>query len=365
MWYMMRERNPPIVVSVGCVGLKPFLRAFDRLMGFPRAELFFRLLLECSLGGLSLEALCNRKFESPDRLFFYMSRIEEERIAECVNMLLGSAFDVLKKRWRGRKVYVAIDYNDIEYYGRVDDRVFYTVKRNGSQYQKVKVLRYATIAVVARRFKFTLAVLPVKKTDKPENIVERLLLEAMKHVTIRTVLMDRGFYNSRVMTSVEALGLHYIIPIKRTRSMDLYYWLSTTTGKWHWKYHMNQGTRDDKEVTVYLKEEAMTEYIGVVSNKDMGIMDAELLFQAYNLRWNQENSYKESTAYQLKTSSQNHSYRLLIYGISHFMMNLQGIARRINKARITTSDMKLAFHILLTQKQLPMVRLTKNMFLKT
>jgi hypothetical protein len=327
--------------------------------------MFFALLVKCALHCLSMEGICNREFESSDRLFHYMAgKTLEESTVYC-NMLLERAFKILlKSRWHWRRVYLAIDINAVEYQGDDPMMVHDAMKMKGIQYQHVKVLEYATIAIVAPRFKFTLAVMPVGTQDTPEVVVARLLAHVPSKLRVKGVLMDKGFYNASVFKTFDRRNVDYLVPAKKVEALKLTYQIAMVTEKWHWKHVMNQNRENEYTATVYLKEMGMDDYIGMVTNKDMTGMDAEILFRDYRQRWNIENSYKEAQSYRARTNTRNHAYRILIYAISHLLVNLQVLARRISKARITLDDMKLIIELLLTMRHTTR-RLTKKIEVTT
>lgn len=356
----MKECNPPSTVNVSSLRLNSFADAFESDFGFPRAAMFFLLLVECAIRNLSMERLCDRKFKSSDRLFHYMGKMSVEKTTRFCNDMLKRAFKVLlKSRWHWKPVYIAIDFNDVEYHGTDVLMVHDTMKKKGRQFQHVKVLRYATVAIVSRMFKFTLAITPVSRLDKPEDVVKRLLDEVPSILKIKGVLMDKGFYNAYVFMEVDEKNLDYIVPAKKHLNMTLTYRIAEVTDKWYWKYTMNQGKKNQYMTTVYFEEYGMDDYIGMVTNKDMSIRDAKTLFDAYRLRWNIENSYKDSDYYKIKTSSKNHAYRILIYMIRHLLMNMLGLVKRINKTIVTNDNMKLIIELLLTLKHVTL-RLTKT-----
>ena len=137
----MKECNPPSVVDVSSLGLKSFSKIFECDFSFPRAGEYFLLLVECAVRNLSMEGLCNRNFKSSDRLFFYMAGKSLEESTVYCNELLKHAFKILvKARWHWRRVWLAIDYNDIEYSGVDPLMVHDAMMMRGIQYQHVKVL---------------------------------------------------------------------------------------------------------------------------------------------------------------------------------------------------------------------------------
>ncbi len=321
--------------------------------------MYYRLLLECTFHHDSIESLCNKVFESPDRLLYYMKNASVEEVIEFSARSFKESLRLLKKHGLNvrRGVFVAIDYTDVEYDGEDSEYVFHTVKRKGNRYQHIRVLRFATLAIVARRFKCTLAVLPVRKSDRSEEIVDRLLRMAKKLVRIRGVLMDRGFYNIAVLDVVESHGLHYILPVKRVGDLGSLYWLSTLTGVWRWVHVMRSRAEDRKTgkrspttykpVTVFLQEVHLGEYIGIITNREMKKESVKTLLHVYDYRWNIENSYKDCKNYRIKTSSRNPAYRLLLFSISLLMVNLQELARKATKTRITGKEMLMIFALLL------------------
>jgi hypothetical protein len=323
------------------------------------------LLVKCALHGLSMEGICNREFESSDRLFHYMKGMTLRESTIYCNMLLERAFKILlKSRWHWRRVYLAIDFNDVEYQGDDLLMVHDAMMMRGIQYQHVKVLRYATIAIVAPRFKFTLAVMPVSTLDTPEVVVARLLAQVPSKLRVKAVLMDKGFYNASAFKTFDRRNVDYVVPAKKVEALKLTYRIAEVTEKWHWKHVMNRKRANEYTATVYLKEMGMNDFMGMVTNRDMAGMDAEQLFRDYRLRWNIENSYKEAQNYRAKTNSRNHAYRILIYALSHLLVNLLILARRIGKARITLDDMKLIIKLLLTMRHVTR-RLTKKLVVTT
>ena len=363
----MREPFPPSIVDVKCLGLKPFSRLFEGSFNFPRAALCFLLLVQCALDRLSMEGACDRTFNSSDRFFHYLGTMSVEQVAMYCNMLLRRSFKILwMNRWYHRRVLLAIDTSDMPYDGKDSEFVHYTIKKRGLKINKVKVIRFATICMVARSFKLTLAVQPVRKKEKMESVVERLLLDVPEELMVRAVLMDKGFYHTGVIKTMERLGFKYIIPVKRYAEMDFLYHVAEVADIWRWKYTMNRGGkkgRDTHTFNVYLIDMGVEDYQGFASNLDMGDSDFDTLMQAYRYRWNIENGYKESKDYKIKTNSRNHGYRVLAYAISHLMMNLHNMARRNNRKTtesITVDQMKEIFRLLLTFKHATK-RLTKRL----
>lgn len=371
----MKEPKPASLVYLGFLCLNPFVSMFSGCFDFPRTGMYFRLLLKCTLRAHSIESACNEEFGSPDRLLFYIKKASVEQVKGFSCMLFKSTLKVLKGYYDvSRGVWVAIDVHSIPYYGRDSCWVFYTVKRKGSRVQKIKVLKYATVAIVARRFKFTLACIPLRREDHLEDAMDVLLRVARGLVRIKMVLMDREFYNQHVLRAVEKHGLCYLVPVKWSVELDVLYWLSQMRGKWMWSYVMKSRGEDRKtgkktktlykQVTVYFHEAVHGEYQAFTTNRTMKRQTAESLMRIYDLRWNIENSYKDAENYVVKTSTRNHAYRYLLFVLSHLMLNLQELAKKAVGTHIRGNEMLMVFEILVEKEDEDRpsgrIRLTKH-----
>lgn len=333
----MREPCPPSIVNVKNLGLKSFSNVFDGIFGFSRAGMYFLLLVKCALEKASMEALSETRFFSSDRLFYYLGLLSVEETTRGCNLLLRKSFKILwRDRWHHHPVLLAIDTCDQPFFGRDNEYVHSTVKMQGLKKKTIKVLRYATISIVARNFKFTLAVVPMRKKDKIGKVVDRLIRLIPPELKVQALLMDKGFYHTEVFKTVEKHGLQYLIPVKQYPRMTLYYWFSEITDNWHWKYTMNRKTSNQYTVDVYLEDLGIEFYCGFATNLPMTQRDFGYLLQLYRRRWNIENSYKDAKEYRISTNSRNHGYRVLLFTISHLLVNLHAVAKRRNKDAVIT-----------------------------
>jgi len=306
-----------------------------------------------------------------------MKKASVEQVMGFSCLLFQSAFKVLKGYYDvSRGVLVAIDVHLVPYYGEDSCHVFYTVKRKGSRVQKVKVHKYATLAIVSRRFKYTLAAIPLKREDRLEDVVDALLAMVKAMVRIRMVIMDKEFYNQRVLETVEDHGLCYLVPFKKSKETDMLYWLSQSVKKWRWTYVMTSRAEDRKTgkispttyklVSAYFQETNYGDYQGFITNRVMKKQTAKTLLAIYDMRWNIENSYKDCMNYQIKTSSKNHAYRYLLFVLSHLMLNLQELAKKATRTHIQGKEMLMIFELLVEIKDeekrpRERIRLTKKL----
>ena len=344
----MFEPKPSVCVD-SCLDLKPFACHFEARLDFSRSALFFFEMLQCSVDKTSLDErykdgdgeLC------PDAFFCYLTKYDVDDATRVSNELLSMSFDCLcRSGWKvPSQVYVAIDYSNEETWSVKD---IYVHKKLGKKdIGSRRVHRYASIALVCRGLRFTLAIVPVKKNDPGWDVVRRLLLLARNMVRIDCVLLDREFYDSEVYQMINDLDMEYIGHVRKSKSMGRIYFESIQEGERNASYLMNALKPIRQEIELYFKdsdEDDDYDYMILTSNKLVTPLEIDLLFDAYIARWNIENTYTEAKQFKAKTNTVQHAYRLILYSLSHLLANLLMIMRttvkRFTKIRFTRSNMK-------------------------
>jgi hypothetical protein len=277
---------------------------------------------------------------APDAFFVHMGKYDRDRVVALCNLFFRMSFERLRKAgWRAGKVVVAIDCNDEEHWAEKDEMTLKVVgkKKVGSS----RVYRFATVAIVDNGFKFTLGVLPVTREDKPEDVVRALLEIAGNMVTVDLVLMDRGYYNTDVLNTVEAMGFHYLVHVRKCPATRQSFLEAKSSGVWHASYTANRSVKNRKKVIqLYFKEDSRYEYMVLTSNKPVEDIGIGLFFQAYRKRWCIENSYREKNQFKIKTCTTRHALRCLFYGLSYLFVNLLQIIVYANNTVVTKEEMK-------------------------
>lgn len=357
----MRRPNPPRVCRVGPLDLNAFAQTFSLHLDFPRDQAYFKALVDCSRNGKSLEWYSLRHDLSADSFFHHFTKHGLDEMTRLCNSFFVMSFDrLVESGWRCDKAVVAIDFNDVEYWGVMDSL---TIKTIGKKVKGVsKVYRYATVAIVAKNFKFTLACLPFRPGDRVDEVVRSLLEIAGSMVQVDLVLMDRGFYNSDVFNTIEELGLSYLVHAKKSEKTDQLYREARQDGTWTRSYTINKHTPRRRDITLYFRDDARYDYMIMVCNKKLDKADVALLFEVYRERWNIENSYKDSNSFKTRTTSKNHAYRYLLYCLSHLLVNLLTMLKTLNCTYLRKDEMQELLEILLTKKG--ETRLSKTLRIK-
>jgi hypothetical protein len=166
--------------------------------------------------GLEDLLACTREAPSADTLLYRLKKLESGDAYEMLVDANDEIIEELKKRGAFRRpVIAAIDLTGDPYYGEYNNRVRRSKRERGTN------LFYtcANLHVVEHGRRVTVFEIPVRQLDDHAMIVERLIRAAQKRgITIRILLIDRGFYSVDVMNKLDELGVRYLMPaIKNER----------------------------------------------------------------------------------------------------------------------------------------------------
>jgi hypothetical protein len=119
----------------------------------------------------------------------------------------------LTRRIKKRKLKLAIDLNLIPYYGKPtkeeQDYIYRSQAKNGT----CSFYAYATLYVIAKNKRVTLALIGVKKNYTNVAIISYLLRQINSlNLKIKRLYLDRGFYSSSVIRWLKALEIPFIMP---------------------------------------------------------------------------------------------------------------------------------------------------------
>ena len=106
-----------------------------------------------------------------------------------------------------------IDITEINYYG---DRADESVRGGKAQKGTTKFHCYATLYVIKKNRRYTLAITLMDKDEKVLDVLKRLLAEADSiGLKIKRLLLDRGFDNNAVIQYLQSLDFPCVVPVVR------------------------------------------------------------------------------------------------------------------------------------------------------
>ncbi len=187
-----------------------------------RAWVLLTLLLSAAAWLTSLCAACRRLRHAPCeeavRLALLATLPKYSELQRCLNRALAGT---LPKALRKRRHPLAIDLTLIPYHGQPQKEA-QEVYRSQAKMGTTHFHAYATVYLVCKGRRFTVALTPVSKGESMKTVLQRLLHQAARvGIRPRYVLLDRGFYRVEVISYLQAARYPFLMPvIGRGRKLD-------------------------------------------------------------------------------------------------------------------------------------------------
>lgn len=278
-----------------------------------------KVLLSAALENTSAESISDEVegFPSADTVLGNLRDQEWKTIKNGFDRIIRLTVERAKRRrWFRRAVTLAIDFHDDLYYGKVGEWVVGTKPQKGTCY----AFRIATIDVVEYGKRFTLAVMPIKKGMKRADIVRDLINEARRYVKIKCVLLDGGFYGTKVVISLRDLGIKFIIT-EMMRSDKIKESVKAAGYEDVQIEHIIKGGDRD-----FVKVHFVSHYnprkerrVNYITNTNL---DPERACQIHSKRWGIETGYRVKGKFEANTTSSSFVIRLTYLLLSVCLYNL-------------------------------------------
>ena len=181
-----------------------------------RASVLLNILFFAASRIGSIFAACRNLTDAPTQQAVFNALVatlpEYHELEKRLNAALA---DGLPKRLRRRGQTLAIDLTLIPYHGEPQNdakEIYRSQPKSGTSHFHA----YATCYVVRKGHRFTIALTPVQKGERMEDVVKRLLRVARAEgVKCRLLLLDRGFYSVAVIGYLKSARVPFLMPVIR------------------------------------------------------------------------------------------------------------------------------------------------------
>ena len=302
-----------------------------------RASVLLTVLFYAAARMTSIAAACTGLLQAPsdqavrDALVATLPKIHE--LQRRINRVLAGD---LPKALRRRRQPLAIDLVLIPYHGeplKDEDEIYRGQPKSGTSHFHA----YATVYVVRRGQRFTLALTYVRKGEKLEAIVKRLLQQAAKTgVKPRYVLLDRGFYSVGVIRYLQAARYPFLMPVVcRGRKVEHPKGPSGTRTFLTWKrsgwgsYTLTDAKKRKATVSICVQ---CRNYRGqwkrhgrqrlVYAFWGMRPSSYRWVHETYRSRFGIESSYRQMHQARIRTCTRDPLLRLLFVGVALILRNV-------------------------------------------
>lgn len=289
----------------------------------------FEILVRAASSGDSIENTAKILNESPcgSDIRYHLDKINNfEQLESELNLALKSKIPQGIKKGRHK---MAMDLNLIPYYGKADEKETPYIYRSQAKSGTCSFYAYATLYVLTKGKRITLAVRGVRWLDTNVAIITYLLseLDTLK-VDRKTLYLDRGFFSIPIIRWLQALGIPFIMPaIRRGKTGGINQFLK---GKCSYKttYTMSKGKDNNVTFNLWIickykkgkKGKHGVEYFAYVIYKAKTNLSS--IHQDYRRRFGIESSYRLKNLCRIRTNNKKPTLRLLFVGISFILVNI-------------------------------------------
>jgi putative transposase len=223
----------------------------------------------------------------------------------------------LKSKLPHRKFTIAIDITYQPYYGKDPNAWIH-------RYKPVKgstgCYKFIVVSIVSYSRKFILIALPVQVISKPMAwYAERLLNFILPLLPVEHVLMDRGFYDFKLMDRLRKKGLKFIIMTPKKEGYQAI--MEQGNGVYHYSSTFPDG-KTKKEISFYLA--VVLDYKGYdwLFATNTKLEDVKSYVHIYKTRWGIETTFRVQDEVEIKSKSKDMRVRYFLFIVETLIYNL-------------------------------------------
>jgi putative transposase len=292
-------------------------------------ETLFEILVHAASNAESIEQTSKTLDDSPtgNDVRYHLSKLENlEGLEEQLNEALRSR---VPGRLQNSRQKLAIDLNLISYYGTPSEEEKPYIIRSQAKAGTCSFYAYATVYVISRGKRMTLALHAVRRDETLVCVITRLLDQiAQLHISVKRLYLDRGFYCVPVIRWLQACDIPLEMPVivrgKQGGTRALVQ-RKRTYKTWYTMHSPSYGS--------------VTFQVWVVGTYEMGrrgqhgvkylafvVYKVPLRIRAlpgdYRKRFGIESSYRLKNLCRIRTTTKNPVARFLYVGIAFLLVNL-------------------------------------------
>jgi len=295
----------------------------------------FQILVRAASNNDSIENTSKilKEVPSSKNIRYHLDKINNfVEVESQINLALKSK--TLPRIIQG-KLKFAIDLNLIPYYGEPTPEEMPYIYRSQAKSGTCSFYAYATLYVIKKGKRFTVAIRGVRNTDTSVAIITYLLasISSLK-IDFKTLYLDRGFFSIAVIRWLKALKIPFIMPAVKTgkikKTGETGGIKQFLKGKKSYKttYTMKKSEEDSVTFNLWIvckykkgkrKQHGLEYFAYVVEQVKIGL---DYIYTDYRLRFGIESSYRIKNICRIKTTNKKPVLRLLFIGISFILVNI-------------------------------------------
>jgi hypothetical protein len=234
----------------------------------------------------------------------------------------------------------AIDFHDIPYYGDKDTPGIRGIKpKNGTSWG----YSYCSLDIIGE-IKLTLDVIDINGLAKNYSILMESMIQRLEsmEINLRTLFMDREFFNNSTISTLQGLNKNYVIAAKSNKKINAILFehkkkfgeIST-----FFEYQFKKG--GPKFIIVAIlnpkydpnakKDKGNNEYHLFATNLPVNNASdfIKKIPEEYRKRWNIETGYRVKNAFKIRTCSKSPVARSLFFLIQCLLYNIESLLKLV------------------------------------
>jgi hypothetical protein len=243
----------------------------------------------------------------------------------------------LPKKLLQPKLPAAIDITEIAYHGQHDEEDEW-IRRSKAKQGTSHFHMYATLYVVKRNKRYTLALMLVKRTDKMVDVLKQLWTQAQcLGLRLKRLYLDRGFDNNGVVDYLQQQPFPTILPLVHRGPSGGSRCLLTGRTSYETTYTRSSRTYGEQTFPVFVvckytkgryQRQGLVRFAYVVIGKlDLS---PHQVFEEYRQRFAIETSYRLMDTMRARTTSTSVALRLFLVALAFLLLNLWSYVKWIH-----------------------------------
>ena len=288
-----------------------------------------KTMILASIEKTSIDDICDssKRVISGRTARYYLGWLQLDELERQANNLLQQhVLELIRKKW----VRLAIDFHNVPYYGsqmKDENEIRKSLAKNGTS----KFHSYLTVYAFVRNHRYTIAIRYVRRKEDLADVLKETLDEiSALDLNIREVLLDKEFYNTRIINYLKEKDLPFIIavPQRGDKIKDLR--VRSKGGRCipSWKVKNKYKETAEVDLQCYQKYTKGSKVLGggatwfFYATHKMPA-NPKRISNKYRKRFGIESSYRMMNSCRARTSSKNPAIRFLYVLIAFLIVNLK------------------------------------------
>ncbi len=240
-----------------------------------------------------------------------------EDLEDALKAFVTPLVNPLKSKLPHRKFTIAIDITYQPYYGKDPNAWIHGYKPvKGS----TGCYKFIVVSIVSYSRRFILIALPVSAISKPMAwYAERLLNFILPLLPVKLVLMDRGFYDFKLMDCLRKKGLKFIILTPKKEGYQAI--MEQGNGVYHYSSTFSDN-KTKKEISFHFA--VVLDYKGYdwLFATNVKLENVKSYVHIYKGRWGIETTFRVQDEVEIKSKSKDMRVRYFLFIVEALIYNL-------------------------------------------